>query len=53
MHVLYCTVLYLGKTLVLVQKGNLRRGVRNQVPILLHVAFADKGFAASRDAASC
>jgi hypothetical protein len=42
-----------GESLVLIQRCDLRRGVGNQVPTLLHVAFADKGFAASPDAAGC
>jgi hypothetical protein len=47
--------MYLGETLVLIQRcvTCLRRGVGNQVPTLLQVAFADKGFAASPDAAWC
>ena len=43
--------MYLGERLVLIQRFDLRRGVGNQVPTLLQVASADKGFAASRDAA--
>jgi len=45
--------MYLGGNLVLIQRCDLRRGVGNQVPTLLHVAFDDKGYAASRDAACC
>ena len=41
--------MYLGETLVLIHRSDLRRGVGNQVPTLLQVAFADKGYAASSD----
>ena len=45
--------MYLGETLVLIQRSDLRRGVGNQVPTLLQLVFADKGYAASSDAARC